>query len=220
MANIIPKADTRPDAGPKARPRPDRPVAGVQRLAAASLLGLLAGCGTTRLTDTQRTGTEQLLVSNAVDQAISQLDFSQLAGKSVFFDAQYLDGTVDRGYLVSSLRQQLLASGCTLQEERAKATYVVEARSGGLGTESAGAGAAHGPLWDRALHRDEYHYQRVFSRPLPGGGYGPHLQLRPYSERGCTLGHRGHGEPLGICRGILAERRRLPDRRFAGTRSP
>jgi hypothetical protein len=135
MANIIPKADTRPDAGPKARPRPDRPVAGVQRLAAASLLGLLAGCGTTRLTDTQRTGTEQLLVSNAVDQAISQLDFSQLAGKSVFFDAQYLDGTVDRGYLVSSLRQQLLASGCTLQEERAKATYVVEARSGGLGTD-------------------------------------------------------------------------------------
>jgi hypothetical protein len=95
---------------------------------------LLAGCGTTRMTDTQRTATEQLLVSNAVDQAVSQLDFKHLAGKPVFFDAQYLDGVVDRGYLISSLRQHLLASGCLLQEERAKADYVVEARSGGVGT--------------------------------------------------------------------------------------
>src|ERR687883_40332 len=92
------------------------------------MLALLAGCGTTRMTDTQRTATEQLLISNAVDQAVSQIDFRCLAGKPVFLDPQYLDGTVDRGYLVSSLRQQLLASGCLLQDERAKATYVVEAR--------------------------------------------------------------------------------------------
>jgi hypothetical protein len=37
--------------------------------------------------------------------------------------------------VVSSLRQHLLASGCLLQEERAQATYVVEARSGGIGTD-------------------------------------------------------------------------------------
>lgn len=94
-----------------------------------------AGCGTTRVTDTQRTATEQLLVSNAVDQAISQLDFRILAGKPVYFDAQYLAGSIDRGYVVSSLRQHLLASGCILQEDRAQATYVVEARSGGIGTD-------------------------------------------------------------------------------------
>ncbi len=93
------------------------------------------GCGTTRVTDTQRTATEQLLVSNAVDQAVSQLDFRILAGKSVYFDAQYLAGCIDRGYVVSSLRQHLLASGCILQEDRARATYVVEARSGGVGTD-------------------------------------------------------------------------------------
>jgi hypothetical protein len=97
-------------------------------------LGLAAGCGTTRLTDTQRTATEQLLVSNAIDQAVSAIDFRVLAGKPVFFDPQYLDGVVDRGYVVSSLRQQLLAAGCLLQEERAKATYVVEVRSGSVGT--------------------------------------------------------------------------------------
>lgn len=101
----------------------------------AILLAALAGCGTTRMTDTQRTATEQLLVSNAIDQAVSGLDFQALADKTVYFDPQFLDGTVDRGYLVSSLRQQLLAAGCILQEDRAKATYVAEVRSGGVGTD-------------------------------------------------------------------------------------
>src|SRR5437870_4778161 len=102
---------------------------------AIAALGLLMGCGTTRMTDTQRTATEQLLISNAVDQTVSQLDLRFLADKSVFLDFQFLDNVADRGYLVSSLRQQLLACGCILQEERAKATYVVEARSGGAGTD-------------------------------------------------------------------------------------
>lgn len=102
---------------------------------AALGLCLVAGCGTTRLTDTQRTATEQLLVSNAIDQAVADLNFQCLAGKTVFFDPQYLDGTVDRGYLVSSLRQQLLGCGCNLQEDRNKASYVVEVRSGGVGTD-------------------------------------------------------------------------------------
>src|SRR5215471_20738167 len=78
---------------------------------AISVLGLVMGCGTTRMTDTQRTATEQLLISNAVDQTVSQLDFRILAGKSVYLDPQYLDNVADRGYLVSSLRQQLLACG-------------------------------------------------------------------------------------------------------------
>ena len=98
----------------------------------------VAGCGTTRMTDTQRTATEQLLVSNAIDQAVSELDFRPLKGKTVFFDPQYLDGVVDRGYLVSSLRQHLLANGCLLQEDRARASFVVEVRSGGVGTNRHG----------------------------------------------------------------------------------
>jgi hypothetical protein len=99
------------------------------------LLLLVAGCGTTRVTDTQRTATEQLLVSQAVDQAVTQLDFRILTGKLVYFDPQYMDGAVDRGYVVSSLRQHLLACGCILVEDRTKATYVVEARTGGIGTD-------------------------------------------------------------------------------------
>ena len=111
-----------------------RSAPAVGQLVLAALLLAGCGCGTTRMSDTQRTATEQLLISNAVDQVVSQLDFRCLAGKPVYFDPQYLDGTVDRGYVISSLRQQLLASGCVLQEERAKAIYVVEARSGCVGT--------------------------------------------------------------------------------------
>lgn len=103
----------------------------------ALTLGLLAltGCGTTRVTDTSRTGTEQLLISHSVDQAISEIDLSSLAGKKVFFDPQYLKGVVDEGYVTSSLRQHLLAHGCQLQEDRNKAHYVVEARAGAIGTD-------------------------------------------------------------------------------------
>ncbi len=102
------------------------------------IVGLLLaclGCGTTRMTDTQRTATEQLLISNAVDRAVEQIDFRPLTAKRVYLDAQYLDGTVDKGYLVSSLRQSLLAHGCLLQEDRTKSTYVVEVRSGAVGTD-------------------------------------------------------------------------------------
>ncbi len=104
-------------------------------LAVAAALAMQAGCGTTRWSDTSRTATEQLVVSNAVDQAISHIDFQVLAGKTVFFDGQYLDGVTDKGYVTSSLRQQLLANGCMLQDDRQKADYIVEARSGAVGTD-------------------------------------------------------------------------------------
>lgn len=98
-------------------------------------LATVPGCGTTRLTDTTRTGTEQLLISHSIDETVSNLDFRPFAGKKVFLDPQYLDGVTDKGYLISSLRQQILACGCLLQEERKTAVYVFEARAGGVGTD-------------------------------------------------------------------------------------
>lgn len=99
------------------------------------LLALATGCGTSNWSDTTRTATEQLLITDAIDRAINQIDFEVLAGKEVFFDAQYLKGAVDANYLESSLRQHLLASGCILKEKREDATYVVEARAGAVGTD-------------------------------------------------------------------------------------
>ena len=95
---------------------------------------LAGGCGTTRMSDTLRTGTEQILLSAAIDRSISEMDFSALNGKDVFFDPQYLKGVSDEGYIVSSIRQRLLAEGVFLKAVRDEATYVVEARAGAIGT--------------------------------------------------------------------------------------
>ncbi len=104
---------------------------------AALLLMILAcpGCGTTKWSDTQRTATEQLLVSDAIDRAVQKLNFELMFGKKVFFDPTYLGDTVDRDYVVSSIRQHLLASGCILTANREEADYVVEARAGAVGTD-------------------------------------------------------------------------------------
>lgn len=104
------------------------------------VLGAMAGlaclgCGTTRMTDTSRSATEMLLVSQAIDRSVNQMDFSPLAKKLVFFEEKCLDGVTDKGYLASSLRSKLLADGCILVEDRAKAVYVVEARAGCVGTD-------------------------------------------------------------------------------------
>lgn len=114
--------------------RPPRRTAAGFGLLAAVLAA--AGCGTTRQTDTSRAASEMLLVSQAVDRAVAQIDFSPLSGQPVYLDTVAVEkDTVDKGYLVSVIRQQLLAAGALLQEERTRALYVVEIRSGGLGTD-------------------------------------------------------------------------------------
>lgn len=100
----------------------------------ALIVGSTVGCGTTRMSDTLRTGTEQLLLSAAIDRSVNQMDFSVLVGKDVYFDHQYLKGVSDEGYIVSSIRQRLLAEGVFLKSNRDEATYVVEARAGAVGT--------------------------------------------------------------------------------------
>jgi hypothetical protein len=87
------------------------------------------------LTDSSRTATEQLLVSGAVDDSVARISFQVLSGKKVFLDTQYLSDNPDKGYVISSLRQHLLAHNCILTEKREEATYVVEARCGGIGTD-------------------------------------------------------------------------------------
>ena len=96
---------------------------------------LLSGCGTTRSTDTNRTATEQLLISDAIDRAVQSIQLQTLAGQTVYLDDSRLGEVVDRNYLVSTLRQHLLASGCQLRAERDQADFIVEARAGAIGTD-------------------------------------------------------------------------------------
>src|SRR5262245_1988716 len=104
--------------------------------AALALAGCAAGCGINK----SRLATEQLVISDAVDQAVAAIDFSPLSGRKVYFDTQYLDG-VNMGpngnvkYVVSSLRQQMLAYDCRLQEKPETAELVVEGRIGALAND-------------------------------------------------------------------------------------
>ncbi len=99
------------------------------------LCAVSAGCGTTKWTDTRRTAMEQLLISDAMDRAVSQLDFKAVAGRKVYLDATPLAMVTDSAYLVSVLRQHMLSSGCIVQESRSNADYVVEVRAGAVGTD-------------------------------------------------------------------------------------
>jgi hypothetical protein len=119
-----------------------RPLLSTLRFASMDwrrLLILLAlpalGCGTTRWTDTSRTATEQLLISDAIDRSVSRIDFHALQGQTVYLDTVFLNGVVDKEYLVSTLRQHMLASGCTLKPKKEEADFIVEARAGAVGTD-------------------------------------------------------------------------------------
>lgn len=97
---------------------------------------LLGGCGNTL----EHSATEQLLQSEAVDKAIASIDFRALEGQTVYFDTTYLKnfkgiGFVNAEYVVSSMRQQMIAAGCLLQEKKDQADFIVEARIGALGSD-------------------------------------------------------------------------------------
>jgi hypothetical protein len=100
-----------------------------------ALAMLCAGCGTTRRTDTTRTATEQLLLSDAIDRSVSRIDFGLLAGKEVYLDNTYLGSAVDKEYVTSTLRQHMLACGCIIKDKKEEAELVVEARAGAIGTD-------------------------------------------------------------------------------------
>jgi hypothetical protein len=113
-----------------------RPRLTMRRACALLLLTTLVGCGTTKMTDSPRAATEMLLTSQAIDNAVAKLDFTPLSGQTVFLDTTPLEkDVVDKGYLISTVRQQLLAQGALLQEERWRAQFVVELRAGALGTD-------------------------------------------------------------------------------------
>lgn len=113
-----------------------------QRCVAGLLLTfcLFSGCGTT----IQATATDQMVASDAVDRSISQIDFTPLTGQRVYLDTSYIQspktptgiGFVNPEYVVSGIRQQMMAAGLELMETRDQAEFIVEARLGVLGGDS------------------------------------------------------------------------------------
>ena len=99
------------------------------------LILLAAGCGTSKWTDTGRSATEQLLITDAMDRAVSELNLEPLNGRTCFIDATPLKKISDSEYLVSCLRQHMFASGCIVKDNKGEADYVVEVRAGAVGTD-------------------------------------------------------------------------------------
>ena len=106
-------------------------------LIAATVLAIvmLPGCTSTSTSNTQRTSTEQLLISNAVDASLDKVNFTPFAGSRVFLQDKYVDG-VDSKYVVASVRHRILHAGARLVDKADDADVVLELRSGGIGTSS------------------------------------------------------------------------------------
>jgi len=70
------------------------------------LCGALAlsalGCASTKTSNTARTGTEQLLITNAVDQALDKIDFRAFRGHTVYLDDRYVE-CLDKQYVIASV---------------------------------------------------------------------------------------------------------------------
>lgn len=92
-----------------------------------------AGCSASRTSNTARTSIEQLLISNAVDQALDKVAFSTFAGYRVRVEDKYVD-CVDKSYVIASVRHRLLNAGAQLVETADDADVVIELRSGVVGT--------------------------------------------------------------------------------------
>lgn len=97
---------------------------------------VLFGCTTARQTNTARTAREQLLISNAVDQALAKVDFAAFQGSKVFVDDKYLECS-DKGYVVASIRHRLMLNGAIIAAKPEEADVAMELRSGGVGTDNA-----------------------------------------------------------------------------------
>lgn len=107
----------------------------VRPVTSALILASLAGCGTTRMTNTARTGTEQLLLSQAWDDALRRVDFQDMAGMPVYLETAGIKDVPDQGWIVSSIRQALLQSGALIRSKPEEAQWIVEARVGAFGTD-------------------------------------------------------------------------------------
>lgn len=102
---------------------------------------LMTGCGKT----VQRTATEQLILSDAVDRVVRSINFTPLAGMDCYIDTTYLKPApntqdkvaqiVNSDYVVSSVRNQLMAAGCRIVLKKEEAEFIIEPRLGAMGAD-------------------------------------------------------------------------------------
>lgn len=106
----------------------------------APLVAIMAlafgGCSsfTARITSSERSGSEQLLLTGISDQAIECLNFAPLAGAHVYLDDSHIDAT-DDDWITFSLRRTMARQGLLLVSDEDDAEVVVDAAVAAYGTD-------------------------------------------------------------------------------------
>jgi hypothetical protein len=95
---------------------------------------VLCGCATQRVTDPERTATEQFLISEAVREAVAPLSFDVLHGRQVFVDDRFF-GSPDKAFVLGELRAKLLLAGVQVAFDMRDAEIILEVRSPGVGID-------------------------------------------------------------------------------------
>ncbi len=94
----------------------------------------LCGCATQRVTNPERTATEQFLLSQAVVEAVSPLSFEVLHGRRVYIDDRFL-GVSEKEFVVGEVRARLLLAGVQVSPNELMAEITLEVRSEGVGVD-------------------------------------------------------------------------------------
>lgn len=114
-----------------------RPAAGricLLMLVVAPLMLVPSGCATERVTNPERTATEQFLLSEAAIEAVAPLSFAVLHGRQVYVDDRYFAAS-EKEFVLGELRAKLLLAGVQLAIDLRDAEIVVEVRSAGVGID-------------------------------------------------------------------------------------
>jgi hypothetical protein len=109
----------------------------VKKLVLAACL-FLTGCATaSRDTYPIRSATEEMLISEAAEDAARQIIITIPKGRRCYLDTTNFEG-LDGRYAVSAVRQKLLEQGIALMETRLEADTIIEIRTGVLSIDSIG----------------------------------------------------------------------------------
>jgi hypothetical protein len=109
-----------------------------RRLAAETVLSCaflaICGCATQRVTNPERTATEQFLLSQAVVEAVEPLSFEMLHGRRVYIDDRFF-GAPEKAFVLGELRAKLLLAGVQVSPNEQAAEIILEVRSAGIGVD-------------------------------------------------------------------------------------
>lgn len=130
-----------------------------------SVLMLLGGCTTVRVTSPARTSQELLLISTAADRAAEALAAQVPANLSVFIDTSGFSAQ-DQAYGMAAITDALLRHGVKIMSGRDQAEAIILPRAGDLSTDE----------------RQSYIGLPSLPAPLPTGGIVTLPSLALYQE--------------------------------------